>query len=145
MHFIACMANTMKRGVSTPSSLSRYTSHVSHIYIRARDTTTDRIHTQSSRATRTRSSSSFTRTDLDKIRNLLDPLPTFGCRSTKFPDHHFGSLGGQERRPSEAAILIPLCNLNLDLNLSIHQVGPHVLMEVRNTRMRVHAGEVRYV
>jgi hypothetical protein len=74
----------------------------------------------------------FTPAELSRIKARLSPALPCG-HGHDLPPHtaHF------TRRPaSEAAILIPLMNINYE---------PHVLLEVRAAHMRSHAGEIRWV
>ncbi|KAK4687782.1 hypothetical protein P7C73_g2332, partial [Tremellales sp. Uapishka_1] len=69
----------------------------------------------------------FTRPSLLSIQRRLLPLPSH----PPFPPHTLPF----DTPPPEAAVLIPLCNLD-------HR--PHILLEVRAQQMRVHAGEVAF-
>lgn len=84
----------------------------------------------------------FTPNELLRIRSLLSPVPSY--RPGSFPPHTASfsiddaAAGGLKSSravgPKEAAVLIPLMNIDGQ---------PHVLLEVRASKMRTHAGEVR--
>jgi 8-oxo-dGTP pyrophosphatase MutT (NUDIX family) len=72
----------------------------------------------------------FTPAEMSRIKSRLSPIVP--CGPSALPPH----TAAFTRRPaSEAAILIPLMNINSE---------PHVLLEVRAAHMRSHAGEIRY-
>jgi hypothetical protein len=72
----------------------------------------------------------FTRSSLDAIKSVLVQPPPWS--PTKLPDHTVGFSRGKVA--TEAAVLVPLLNV---------EGKPHVLMEVRSSTLRTHAGEVR--
>lgn len=93
----------------------------------------------------------FTRAELQRIASLLTPVPPFAPGS--FPPHTASynsparpstrggaantttlSTSARSGGPKEAAVIIPLMNINNEA---------HVLLEVRATSMRTHAGELR--
>ncbi|RSH92203.1 hypothetical protein EHS25_008618 [Saitozyma podzolica] len=73
----------------------------------------------------------FTRSSLDAIKSVLVQPPPWS--PTKLPDHTVGFSRGKVA--TEAAVLIPLLNV---------EGKPHVLMEVRSSTLRTHAGEVSF-
>lgn len=73
----------------------------------------------------------FTRTDLDRIASKLAKPPPY--TPDFIPPH---TVTFQKRPASEAAVLIPLVNV---------QGQAHVLFEVRSGNLRTHGGEVRSV
>lgn len=75
------------------------------------------------------SSSAFTRSSLDELRARLDPIPS--VEPFRAPAH---TVEFAKRPASEAAVLIPLLNIGQQ---------PHVLMELRSSGLRTHAGEIR--
>ena len=89
----------------------------------------------------------FTRASLEQIRSLLlpaplhrpvplDPASQSPCPTSPLPQH--GIPWQTSRPPREAAILIPLINMG-------DPPQPGFLLELRSSKMRDHAGEVRSV
>src|SRR5690349_6212876 len=70
----------------------------------------------------------FTRSSLDAIKSVLAQPPPWS--PSNLPGHTVGFARGKVA--TEAAVLIPLLNLD---------GKPHVLMEVRSSSLRTHAGE----
>lgn len=142
------MAITVGRALTAyipPSAHSELIAAVQRTGKRRKSTTSSSIAAKAVTPTRTRElDKPFTLNELSRISSLLAPVPTH--RPGSFPPHtasfaldssiNTGSASRKSHGPKEAAILIPL--LNVDNR-------PCVLLEVRATKMRTHAGEVRYV
>jgi hypothetical protein len=82
-------------------------------------------------STQARRIAPFTKSELSRIRTRLSP--TLDGGRGDLPGH---TVSFARRQASEAAILIPLMNIDSE---------PHVLLEVRAAHMRSHAGEIRLV
>ena len=81
---------------------------------------------------RVRQLHSFTRADLESIRAVLDPVPSFPLASAP-PHTAFVQANG--RPPADSAVLIPLMNIDQEA---------HILLQIRSATLRVHAGEARW-
>ncbi|ORY30370.1 NUDIX hydrolase domain-like protein [Naematelia encephala] len=81
-------------------------------------------------STTTTTTTAFTRSSLNDIRHKLKPELT--VHPSDLPGHTISISG---RGPREAAVLIPLMNID---------ARPHILMEVRASELRTHAGEVSF-
>lgn len=81
-----------------------------------------------SHGTTTRVPNAFTTSSLNEIRRLLQPAPD---HTFTFPPH---TVQFAKRPASEAAVLLPLMSI---------KGSPHILMELRSSGLRTHAGEIR--